>query len=222
MISVLSMEIIRRGSRLCASSSTPGAAWGCNLKTKCVGENVLVFPCRPKQCRRKQTVCSCLCDVCSGANRSTTWTFAAAILALTYLERSLFFSHVKTNTEHTLSHSVWKVISPCCSLLGEGGESMFILLKANQARPVKKRTDSLVKYPPPLLYKKRFVRSYLIQRWWCVVSLCSYWWGSAKRRLGRQRAHFFYSHKTHSELQNTPNEGVQRCHVRHASFYQAG
>lgn len=35
------------------------------------------------------------------------------------------------------------------------------------------------------------------------------------------RARFFYGHETHSELQNAPNEGVQRCHVTHASFYQA-
>lgn len=122
-----------------------------------------------------------------------------------------------------VSHLVYTLISSCCSLLRGWGESMFILLWTNQAQPVKKHTDSPVEQPPPLQREKKV----------CLllsdpeVVMCSFFVlllveVLLKRRLGRQRAQFFYSHKTHSELQNTPNEGVQRCHVRHASFYQAG
>lgn len=60
-------------------------------------------------------------------------------------------------------------------------ESMFILLKANRAQPVKKHTDSCQVAPLPphpsstLRLLLRFIHSYLIQRWRCVVSLCSRW-----------------------------------------------
>lgn len=92
VISVLSMEIIRRGSRLCASSSTPGAAWGCNFKKQSVSVKMYsYFLTDPSSAGKKQMFFFPIYVMYVLVQTKVTHEhFAAAILALTYLKRSFF------------------------------------------------------------------------------------------------------------------------------------